>query len=116
MTIEVLFASVPVTDLEAAVAWYGQLFGRPPDIVPNEAEVMWGVTDTAWLYLIRDHVRAGRTVVTISVSDLEAFVDELAGRGIRFGPMEDVGTAGLKATSMDADGNVISLIQVTPAG
>lgn len=112
VTMEVLFASVPVTDLEVAVAWYESFFGRPPDVVPNENEVMWRVTDRGWLYVIRDAGRAGRTVVTISVADLEQFVEDLARRGITPGPIEGVGRAGWKATSLDADGNAVSLIQV----
>src|SRR5580658_3965377 len=107
---EVLFASVPVEDLPAAMGWYEQIFGRPADIVPNENEVMWCVAGNGWLYVIEDPERAGRTVVTISVNDLDQFVAELAGRGISAGPIEAVGDAGRKANVMDADGNVMSWI------
>lgn len=109
---EVLFASVPVADLEAAGLWYERLFGRPPDIVPNESEVMWRVTDGGWLYVIQDASRAGQTVVTISVRDLGAVVEELTGRGIHPGPITLIGEAGRKTTSTDPDGNAISLIEV----
>ena len=51
---EVLFASVPVADLQAAMGWYEQLFGRPADIVPNKDEVMWGVSGNGWLYVIEE--------------------------------------------------------------
>jgi predicted enzyme related to lactoylglutathione lyase len=113
VTMEVLFASVPVSDLQAATPWYEQLFGRAADIVPNEDEVMWCVAGNGWLYVVEDPERAGRTVVTISVSDLDLFVDELASRGIRAGPIEAVGVAGRKANSVDSDGNVMSWIDVT---
>jgi len=109
---EVLFASVPVADLYAAMGWYEQLFGRAADLVPNENEVMWCVAGNGWLYVIGDPERAGRTVVTTSVSDLDQFVADLASRGIRAGPIEAVGDAGRKANVVDADGNVISWIQV----
>jgi glyoxylase I family protein len=115
MAMGVLFASVPVADLHAAVPWYEQLFGRPPDIVPNENEVMWRVSEDGWLYVIQDTERAGRTVVTISVSDLEKVIGELAGRGIRPGQIEAVGEAGRKSTTVDLDGNAISLIEVVSA-
>jgi predicted enzyme related to lactoylglutathione lyase len=114
VTIEVLFASVPVTDLHVAIAWYEQLFGRDADVVPNENEVMWRVADSGWLYVIEEPQRAGGTVVTIAVSDLDQFVIDLAGRGICAGPLETVGDAGRKANVVDGDGNVISWIQVTP--
>jgi hypothetical protein len=87
MVMEVLFASVPVTvtDLGATTGWYEQLFGRPADIVPNENEIMWSIAGNGWLYVVRDPERAGRTVVTISVSDLDQFVADLASRGSRMG-------------------------------
>jgi predicted enzyme related to lactoylglutathione lyase len=113
---EVLFASVPVADLAAAMPWYELLFGRPADIVPNENEVMWCVAGNGWLYVVQDPERAGRTVVTISVNDLASFVAELSERGISSGPIDAVGEAGQKANLMDADGNVISLIQVASVG
>ena len=112
---DVLFASVPVGDLDAAARWYEQLFGRPPDIVPNEHEVMWRVTDNGWLYVIEDRERAGRTVVTIAVNDLARFVAELADRGVVAGPIEPVGDAGQRAIAVDPDGNGISLIEVAAA-
>lgn len=109
---EVLFASVPVADLRAAMPWYERVFGRTADIVPNENEVMWCVAGNGWLYVIEDPGRAGRTVVTISVDDLDQFVADLTTRGIGAGPIEAVGQAGRKANSVDADGNVISWIEV----
>lgn len=109
---EVLFARVPVADLAAATRWYEAVFGRPADIVPNEKEAMWRVAGTGWLYVIEDPERAGRTGVTIAVSDLDQFVADLAGRGISAGPIEAVGDAGRKADLADGDGNVISWIEV----
>ena len=109
---EVLFASVPVTDLRGARGWYEQVIGRPADIVPNEDEVMWCVAGHGWLCVVQDPERAGRTVVTVSVSNLDVFVADVASRGIIVGPIEAVGGAGRKANAVDADGNVISWIQV----
>jgi len=112
MSMEVLFAGVRVRELGTATEWYSRLFGRGPDIVPNEDEVMWRVTDGAWLYLIRDAPRAGNSLVTISVSDLEAATAELADRNIKLGPIAAVGDAALKARGQDPEGNSVDLIQV----
>jgi predicted enzyme related to lactoylglutathione lyase len=112
VTMEVLFACVPVGDLGSAIGWYERLFGRAADIVPNNDEVMWCVAGNGWLYVIQDPERAGQTAVTISVGDLDQFVTDLAGRGISAGPVEAVGDAGRKANVVDADGNVISWIEV----
>lgn len=112
MPMEVLFAGIRVRELEPAVEWYSRLFGRPADIVPNDDEVMWRVADGGWLYVIRDSARAGNSLVTISVTDLDQAVDELACRGIALGPIAPVGDAARKATGEDPDGNSIDLIEV----
>ena len=112
---EVLFASVPVADLKVATPWYEGVFRRPPDIVPNDNEVMWQVAGNGWLYVIQDAKRAGSTLVTISVSDLDQFVGDLAERGISTGPIEAVGDAGRKSVAVDEDGNAISWIEVGSA-
>lgn len=112
MSMEVLFAGVRVRELGVATEWYSRLFGRQPDIVPNEDEVMWRVTDGAWLYLLRDAPRAGHSLVTICVSDLEAAVAELADRGVKLGAIAAVGDAARKARGHDPEGNSVDLIQV----
>ena len=114
-TMEVLLASVPVADLHTAMRWYEQVFGRPPDIVPNESEVMWCVAGNGWLYVIEDVERAGMTVVTISVEHLDRFVADLATRGIVSTPVQTVGSAGRKCSVVDGDGNVINWIEVSTA-
>jgi predicted enzyme related to lactoylglutathione lyase len=113
VSMEVLFASVPVADLDAARGWYERIFGRAVDIIPNEKEIMWCVAGNGWLYVIEDPERAGRTVVAVSVSDLDEFLADLASRGIDAGPIEVVGEGARKASVVDADGNMISWIQVT---
>jgi predicted enzyme related to lactoylglutathione lyase len=116
VTMEVLFVAVPVADFQAAMSWYEQLFGRVADIVPNENEVMWCVAGNGWIYVIEDQERAGKTLVTVSVSDLEQIVADLADRGISAGPIEPVGEAGRKGVAVDPDGNVISWIEVATGG
>ena len=50
----VLFAGVPVADHPAARAWYERLFGRGPDMVPNQTEVVWQVAEGGWVYVVAD--------------------------------------------------------------
>jgi hypothetical protein len=110
--IDVLFAGVQVANFTLAVDWYSRLFGRPPDMVVNDDEVMWRTSDTAWVYVLGDRHRSGFGVVTLAVADLEGTIDELRSRGITGEPIEMVGTAGHKATFSDADGNRIDFIEV----
>jgi predicted enzyme related to lactoylglutathione lyase len=113
MDAHVLFAGVAVTDVDAACTWYERLFGRPPDIIPNDDEAMWRVAgDAGWLYLVVDRPRAGRSLVAISVADLDVELGGLRGRGVEPEKVEPVGDAGRKATLRDPDANTIALIEV----
>ncbi len=112
MDVEVAFTAVPVSALAAGQDYFERLFGRPPDIVPNEDEVMWRLTDTAWLYVLVDETRAGHATATMSVGDLDATLVELAARGLTPVLVERVGPAERKATLRDADGNTVALIEV----
>lgn len=112
MPMEVLFAGVRVRELGPATEWYGRLFGRPADVVPNDQEMMWRVTDGGWLYVIEEPDRAGSSLVTIAVNDLDAAVAEMAARNVAIGSIEPVGEAGRKATTEDPDGNSLALIEV----
>ena len=71
MTMEVLFAGVRVRNLAAAIDWYGRLFDRPADVVPNQQEAMWRVADGGWLCVVEDAEPAGKCLVTIAVDDLD---------------------------------------------
>lgn len=82
----------------------------------NESESMWQCSDTAWLYVVRDAERAGSSVVTICVPDLDATMGELAERGISSLPVEQVVENARKAGYADPDGNRVALIEVrTPS-
>jgi len=112
MTPEVLFAGVATADLDKASTWYEALWGRPPDIVVNDDEVMWRICDGGWLYLVRDPGRAGRALVTVAVSDLDHAVAEIAGRGLATPLIEAIEGAGRKAPVVDPEGNTVNLIEV----
>jgi predicted enzyme related to lactoylglutathione lyase len=115
MDFDVLFSGVPVSDIQSARLWYECFFGRPPDVVAHEAEVMWRVSQGGWLYILRDAARAGKAIVTMAVSDIEAAVSSLQGRGMTIGPIKPEGDAGRKAVALDPDGNSIAIILVTSA-
>jgi catechol 2,3-dioxygenase-like lactoylglutathione lyase family enzyme len=70
MTITHLFAGIPVSNYDAAVAWYEELLGRPPDVLPTAREAMWHVREGASIYVVVDAKRAGRSLVTVAVDDL----------------------------------------------
>jgi len=112
MEIDALFAAVAVTELERSQAWYERLLGGAPDTLVNPDEVMWHVVGAGWLYLTVDAERAGGSLVTAAVDDLDAAVAEVEARGVSVDGVETVADAGRKARYCDPDGNTVWLIEV----
>jgi 2',3'-cyclic-nucleotide 2'-phosphodiesterase len=110
-----LFASIPVGDLDAAVGWYGRLLGRAPDLIPNEDEAAWRISDSGWIYLIADPSRAGSSLQTLLVEDLDAVLAGVVARGVAIGPVDGMSNGVRHTTLMDADGNRLELGQVPVA-
>ncbi|HEY4452011.1 MAG TPA: VOC family protein [Solirubrobacteraceae bacterium] len=106
-----LFAGIPVAQLDAAVAWYERLTGRPPDLVPNEQEAAWQLSDTGWIYLIADGARAGSGLSTLLVEDLDAFLAEVGARGLLAPPIEIIGEGVRRTVLSDPDGNRLQVGQ-----
>ena len=115
MDVSYVFAGLVVADRDHAAAWYARLLGRPADMLPNDAEAAWQLTDTASLYLVADPSRAGHGVATIIVPDLDSTVAAIAARGIETGQIEQVGEAGRKCLITDPDGNAVGIVELFAA-
>jgi catechol 2,3-dioxygenase-like lactoylglutathione lyase family enzyme len=111
LAIKVLFAGIPVADLDAAIEWYERLLGGPPDMKPNEIERTWKLTDESWIYVVTDPDRAGKALVTVMVDDLDERLAALAGRGVEPDEMEVISEAIRKAVFTDPEGNQIGIGQ-----
>jgi catechol 2,3-dioxygenase-like lactoylglutathione lyase family enzyme len=106
-----LFAGIAVADLAAEVEWFSRLFGRPPDILPNEDEAMWGATHSGSVDLVRRPGRTGHGHLTLAVDDLDRRLSDLAADGIQPVRIETV-PAGRKAVLADPEGNEIGLAEL----
>jgi hypothetical protein len=111
VTVTHVFAAIPVADRDAAVDWYTRLVGGPPDLVPNELEAAWRLTETGWIYVVVDLARAGSTLCTLLVDDLDAFLAGLAERNIAAGPVETIGDDVRCTIITDPDGNRLKVGQ-----
>jgi catechol 2,3-dioxygenase-like lactoylglutathione lyase family enzyme len=111
LAINVLFAGIPVADLETAIDWYERLLGGPPDMAPNETERTWKLTDESWIYVVRDPDRAGRALVTVMVDDLDERLAALAGRGIEPEEIRVISETARKAEFRDPEGNQVGFGQ-----
>jgi catechol 2,3-dioxygenase-like lactoylglutathione lyase family enzyme len=111
MSIEHVLAVVPVADFDAALAWYERLFGRPADNLPMEGRLVeWRVTETGWVQVTSDAVRAGSTLLNFAVDDLAGYIADVARRGLAPGSIETVNKGVQLCAIRDPDGNTITFI------
>lgn len=106
MTVD-LFAGVPVSDYAAAVAWYERLLGAPPSFLPNDTEAVWEIAEHRYMFIEALPEHAGHARLTVFVSDFDARVSDMAGRGLVPAERETYDNGVRKATFRDPDGNEI---------
>lgn len=106
MTVD-LFAGIPVSDYERAVAWYTRLLGADPSFLPNATEAVWEVTEHGYMFIEVRADHAGHAMHTLFVDDLDARVRAIAGRGVEPAEEETYANGVRKTTFRDPDGNEI---------
>jgi catechol 2,3-dioxygenase-like lactoylglutathione lyase family enzyme len=106
MTLD-LFAGICVRDFATARAWYERLLGKPPSFLPHATEAVWEVAEHRSVYVVEDADRAGHSVLTLFVDDLDTWVDDITSRGIDPARRETYDNGVRKVTFADADGNEI---------
>jgi catechol 2,3-dioxygenase-like lactoylglutathione lyase family enzyme len=119
MPITEFFAGIAVADFAAMRAWYERLMDRPPDFSPQDGEVVWRVTEHAWIYVVATRHdgaagRAGMALLTILVDDLAQQVAQVAARGLPIGPITADPGGVRKAVLSDPEGNRITFSQPLP--
>ncbi len=114
MSVTHVFLGIPVVDRADAIDWYTRLIGHPPDMLPNEREAAWQLAGAGWLYVLVDPPRAGSSLNTLLVDDLDGFLAGLAERRIDAGPVETIGEGVRQAIVTDPDGNRLKIAQ--PSG
>jgi hypothetical protein len=106
-----VFSSIPVTERDTAVEWYEAFTGRSPDLIPNNVEAAWQLTDSGWIYLIAEPDRAGTALNTLLVDDIDAVVAGLVDREVACGPIETMSNGPRFVMVIDPDGNHLKLAQ-----
>ena len=102
-----LFAGLPVRDYEQAVAWYEQLLGSAPSVLPNDVEAVWEIAEHRYVFVEVRPDHAGHAMHTVIVDDLDARVRGIAGRGIEPAEEETYSNGVRKVIYRDPDGNEI---------
>ena len=103
-----LFAGIPVADYAVALKWYEQLLGFPPAFFPHDTEAVWKLGEQRYLYIVQQPEHAGHARQMLFVSDLDAAVAQISGRGLEPVTRETYPNDMHKITYRDADGNEIA--------
>lgn len=115
MSIKNALASVAVTDLESALKWYENLFGRPADSRPMAEVAEWKFERGGWLRIHQHRERGGLGSATLAVSSVDDEVARLEKLGIDTSRR----TSGEKVKTLmitDPDGNPIAFAEATDPG
>ncbi|MEO6513444.1 MAG: VOC family protein [Candidatus Saccharimonadales bacterium] len=123
----VAFSGFSVNDSKAALAFYKDTLGL--DVTDSEGmglTVTFSSGGSAFIYEKPDHVPATFTILNFSVEDIDAVVDELAAKGVKFehydsmpGAQDDKEIMRGKAANMGPDiawfkdpaGNILAVLQ-----
>src|SRR5919112_341704 len=117
------FNGFAVPDIDAARAFYGDVLGVEVSQEGANLQLHIGGGTPTFVYPKPDHQPATYTILNFPVSDIEAAVDDLTAKGVRFERYEGTpietdakgvfrGAGPLIAWFSDPAGNVISLIQM----
>ena len=104
-------AVVATRDFTSALSWYRRLIGREPDLEPIDNVAEWQITATAWLQVVEDPERAGRTAVRFGVDNLDTQIAELNAAGITPGQLVVVADMVKVVDLADPDGNEVSFVE-----
>ncbi len=109
MGIDNALASVAVTDLHVATAWYAQLFGRA-GTTPMTELAEWQFPRGGWLQVYQLPERAGQGSCTLAVSDVAAVIKQLSAMGVDISQRSsDSNVKTVRVT--DPDGNHIAFAE-----
>jgi hypothetical protein len=110
LSVSRVLAGLAVSDLERSVQWFTRFLGRGPDERPMPPLVDWNLDAEHKLQLFHDPDRAGGSMVTLNVSDIEAAKANLAARGVEL-RIDDSSDKVRFGQVQDVDGNSVTIVQ-----
>ncbi|MCG7610545.1 MULTISPECIES: VOC family protein [Mycobacterium] len=95
---------------EEARAWYTRLLDREPDLEPVPGVAEWQLTATAWLQVVTDPGRAGRSAVRCGVDELDTTAAWLRDNGVSVTEPQVIADMVAVIDVADPDGNEVSFV------
>jgi predicted enzyme related to lactoylglutathione lyase len=111
MNAQTIYAAIAVADIERSIAWYSKLFGRNVDQRPMKETAEWLFTGGGGVQLVLDGKRAGKSIATVGLVDLDRTTEDVKARGIELEPLDTGSGPFLLAQVTDPDGNVLTFAQ-----
>jgi catechol 2,3-dioxygenase-like lactoylglutathione lyase family enzyme len=111
MKIDKTLAAVAVREIDTAIDWYANLLGRRYDDRPMSEAAEWRLADGGGIQLVLDQERAGRSMVTLGVRNLDDVVSDLASRGVVVQATAPGSGPFRLAQLRDPDGNLLTFSQ-----
>lgn len=111
MTVSGIYAVVSTAQLARAHEWYARLFGRTSDLHPMNEVHEWHFANGG-VQLVLDAERAGGSMLTVVVADLDTAREEIETRDLFLGPAAG-GDFATIAQINDPDGNLIVVAAAT---
>jgi predicted enzyme related to lactoylglutathione lyase len=114
------YSGFAVNDIATAKAFYGDTLGLRVTEIPAGLMLHLAGERPTLVYPKADHEPATYTILNFPVTDIDAAVDDLIGRGIRFEPYDGIeqddrgihrGDGPLIAWFTDPAGNILSVLQ-----
>ncbi len=99
------FSGFAVDDIDAARKFYGETLRLEVTEENGMLTLHFAGDRPTLVYPKQGHVPAGFTILNFPVEDIEATVDELTARGVRFEHYQG------SPTETDAKGNVLSVLE-----
>ena len=109
MTITRVYAVMSTAQLGRAYEWYARLFGRASDRQPMAEVHEWHFLNGG-VQLVSDSTRAGRSMLTVVVGNLDGTRAEMQTRDLVLGPASG-GDFAAVAQIADPDGNRITFAE-----
>jgi catechol 2,3-dioxygenase-like lactoylglutathione lyase family enzyme len=110
MRITYVFAGLPVADFASSYNWYVSLFGRDADMFPHDEEAVWRLNDSAAVYVVRERERAGSSLATFALADLDTYEKRFRDAGMSLRE-EAAGQGPRRLIATDPDGNTLTFFQ-----
>src|SRR3712207_8459838 len=106
MTFRRLLAQAVFTDLPVAERWYSALFDSPPQERPMDGLLQWHLGESFGVQVWLEPGRAGRSVMVVEESDLDALAARVSAAGIDHDDPQPGGGARVLILT-DPDGNQV---------